>query len=65
MNRTHWTIAPEWGFPDSAVLWLWSLGWCFPIRLQAGLMPTIPLPPHPALFLPTPLPVIRLDEGTS
>lgn len=59
---TSWAIAPEWGYPDAAVAWLWFAGWCFPLRLQAGLNPTLALPPHPALFLPTPFPAIR-DEG--
>jgi len=58
MHDTHWNIGPEWGFPDSLVLWLWVNGWCYPVRLQTGTVPPIMTPPAPPLALPTPLPAI-------
>jgi hypothetical protein len=56
-GRTSWCIVPEWGFPDSLVLWLWIDGWCFPFRIQAGTMPPLLLQHAPG-FVPDPLPVI-------
>lgn len=60
---TSWCIAAEWGYPDSAVLWLWTFGWCFVTRLQGGTIPAIVAPPAPPLRLPAPLHAIYLDDG--
>lgn len=57
-HQTSWALAPEWGFPDSLVLWLWWEGWCFPMRVQPGSMHPMMLPEHAPGFLPDPLPVI-------
>lgn len=56
-GHTSWTISPEWGFPDSLVLWLWVDGWCFPRRLIAGDTHPMLLPAPPPIW-PAPLPTI-------
>lgn len=58
-STTSWAIEAEWGFPDSFVIWLWAGPWCVPVRVQAGTVPPLLLPPRPALFRPNPLPVIE------
>lgn len=61
MTGTSWIIAPELGFPTSLCLWLTVNGWTWPMRLQDGIVPPLPFPATPDLFLPriVPLPSVK------